>query len=116
MIKTVEDLDVFKETHRLTLDLYQITKSLPREEKFGLVSQIRRASSSVNANLMEGNYRKSNKEYRQFSIIARGSIGELKYHLLLGRDLGYITKEEYLDLRKRADNISKMLTGLIKAL
>ncbi|AGB42137.1 S23 ribosomal protein [Halobacteroides halobius DSM 5150] len=116
MIKSVEDLDVFQKAHKLTIDLYQITKSFPQEEKFELVSQIRRASSSVNANLMEGNYRKSNQEYRQFSVIARGSIGELKYHLLLARDLGYISKEEYLELRKRLDNISKMLTGLIKAL
>ena len=80
---SVEDLDVFKLAHALTLELYKITASFPVEEKFGLVSQIRRSSSSICANLMEGSHRNNTGEYRQFAGIARGSTGELKYHLLL---------------------------------
>ncbi|WP_408955673.1 four helix bundle protein [Natroniella sp. ANB-PHB2] len=115
-MSNAENLVVFKKAHKLTIDMYKMTKSFPSEEKFGLVSQIKRASSSINANLMEGSHRKTDKEYRQFAVIARGSIGELKYHLLLAKDLGYISKKKYFDFRDRINEISKMLTGLMKAL
>lgn len=112
----VECLDVYKISHGLTLDLYRLTATFPMEEKFGLVSQIRRASSSICANLMEGSHRESANEYRRFATISRGSIGELKYHLLLGKDLKYFAEDHYEKYRKTIDRISKMLHGLIMSL
>ncbi|HQP44181.1 MAG TPA: four helix bundle protein, partial [Thermoanaerobaculales bacterium] len=97
-------------------DIYAIVKTFPENERFGLVSQLCRASSSIYANLLEGSNRISSKEYRQFVGIARGSAGELKYHLLLAKDLSYISLEKYNDLAGKASEISKMLTGLIKTL
>src|SRR3990167_9633929 len=112
-IRTVESLNVFKSTHELTVNLYKLTKQFPTEEKFGLTSQIRRASSSIFANLMEGSHRNNIKEYRQFAGISRGSAGELKYHLLLAKDLAYISTNDYTDYADSVDKISKMLHGLI---
>jgi four helix bundle protein len=81
-MKKVEELDVFKLSHSLALEVFQLTKTLPGEEKFGLVSRMRRAAYSVPMNLMEGSHRLSSKEYRQFVGIARGSAGQMKYQLL----------------------------------
>ena len=85
-VSSVEDLKVFQDSHALTLALYKITKDFPSDERFGLISQIRRASSSICANMIEGSHRNNKNEYRQFVGIARGSVGELKYHLLLAKD------------------------------
>ena len=112
----VDNLNVFRSAHALTVNLYKITKKFPPEEKFGIVSQIRRASSSICANLMEGSHRNNTKEYRQFAGISRGSTGELKYHLLLAKDLEYISPSEYENCVNTLDQISKMLYGLIKSL
>jgi four helix bundle protein len=115
-VETVEDLAVFKKSHGLTLQIYKITNKFPSEEKFGLVQQMRRAASSIPANLMEGSHRSNKGEYRQFAGIARGSAGELKYHLLLAKDLGYLSSDEYDALKSEIDEISKMLRGLVKSL
>jgi len=115
-VSSVENLKVFQESHKLTLDLYRLTNKFPNDEKFGLISQIRRASSSICANLIEGGHRNNKNEYRQFVGIARGSAGELKYHLLLSKDLGYINSEQYKIVISKINNISKMLYGLIKSL
>ena len=96
--------------------LYRLTKQFPTDEKFGLISQIRRASSSICANLMEGSHRNNSGEYRQFAGISRGSTGELKYHILLAKDLEYITLDDYLTQMKEINDISKMLHGLINSL
>ncbi len=115
-VSCVEDLEVYKKAHKLTLDLYKITDSFPNSERFGLISQIRRAAISINANLMEGNYRLNRKEFRQFVGIARGSAGELKYHLLVCGDLGLIGNEVYLKLNNELISITKMLFALAKSL
>jgi len=85
-----EKLDVFKIAHVLTKEIYKITKNFPKDETYGLVSQLRRASSSIPANLIEGNYRFTKNEFKYFISIARGSCGEVKYFLLLNYELGYI--------------------------
>ena len=113
---SVENLDVFKKSHELTVDLYKLTSKFPSEEKFGLTSQIRRASSSICANLMEGSYRNHTKEYRQFAGISRGSAGELKYHLLLAKDLKYISENDYKNHFKTVDDVGRMLHGLVRSL
>jgi len=115
-VNSIEDLTVFKKSHQITLDLYRLTKQFPSDEKFGLISQIKRASSSICANLIEGSHRNNRAEYRQFSGIARGSAGELKYHLLLAKDLGYISVQNYSELISEIDSISKMLYNLIQSL
>jgi four helix bundle protein len=77
------DLKVWQKAHELTLDIYQLTKEFPDEEKFGLISQMRRAAYSVPSNIVEGKSRSSQKEFKFFLTIARGSIDELNYFLLL---------------------------------
>ena len=115
-MKRVEDLDVFKLSHSLVLEIFEITKSFPNEERFGLVSQMRRAAYSIPMNLMEGAHRLGSKEYRQFVSIARGSAGEMKYQLLLAKDLKYITEDRYSGLVADYERVSQMLTKLAKSL
>jgi four helix bundle protein len=115
-INNVSEMDVFKLGHELTLDIYKITSKFPKEEQFDLVSQMRRASYSICSNLSEGSYRNNTKEFKQFCGIARGSAAELKYFILLAKDLGYIDENNYTVLLDRVDLITKMLYKLIKVL
>jgi len=115
-IKSVEELEVFKKSHNLTLNVYRVTKKFPPEEKFGLVTQIRRAAFSICTNLMEGSHRLGKREFRQFVGIAKGSVGELKYHLFLAKDLGYLTQDDFALFGSEAETISKMLNGLANSL
>jgi four helix bundle protein len=115
-IKSVENLEVYKKGHNLTLDIYRVSKTFPSEEKFGLTPQIRRAAASICTNLMEGSHRLGKKVFRQFVGIAKGSVGELKYNLLLAKDLGYLSGQLYAGLRLEVEEISKMLNGLVKSL
>lgn len=115
-MRGVEELDVFGRAHELTLQLYKATSNFPKEELYALTSQIKRAASSICANLMEGSHRLGTKEFRQFVGIANGSAGELKYHILLAKDLGYIPENKYLQLKGEIDTICKMLRGLINSL
>ena len=112
----VEDLDVFKLAHEMTLKIYRITEAYPDTEKFGLTSQMRRASSSICMNLMEGAHRISKNEYKHFVSIARGSCGEVKYQLLLSKDLSYIEKDKYDEMIEAYERISMMLTKLYSSL
>ena len=115
-MKSVEELDVFQLAHEITLEIYRLTNNFPDIEKYGLVPQIRRAVASIPMNLMEGSHRLNKKEYRQFVGIAKGSVGELKYQLMLSHDLGYIGEDVYRKLREKAERISKMLTKLAMSL
>jgi len=115
-IESVEDLEVFKRAHQLTLKIYKISENLPRDEIYGLISQMKRAAASICANLLEGSYRLNRAEYRQFVGIARGSSGELKYHVMLAKDLGYISADDYASLKIELDEITKMLRGLATSL
>ena len=111
-----EDLDVFKLSHDLTVRIYEITGKFPDKEKFGLISQMRRAASSIPTNLMEGSHRLTKNEYRHFVSISRGSCGEIKYQLLLSRDVCYIGEEIYSELREGYDRVNMMLTKLYSSL
>ena len=115
-MKKVEELDVFKLSHSLTLEVFEITKTFPEEEKFGLISQMRRAAYSIPINLMEGAHRLGSKEYRQFVGIAKGSAGEIKYQLLLVKDLKYISEDHYSNLKQKYERVSQMLTKLARSL
>ena len=115
-MKKVEELDVFKLSHSSALEIFGVTKTFPEEEKFGLISQMRRAAYSIPMNLMEGAHCLSSKEYRQFVGIAKGSAGEMKYQLLLVKDLKYISEDEYSNLLSKYERVSQMLTKLAKSL
>ncbi len=106
-------LKVWEKAHQLTLDVYHATVAFPKEEIYGLTSQIRRASSSIAANIAEGCGRGSNAEFRQFLQVAMGSACELEYHLLLARDLHYLDAIDYERLAGSATEVKKMLAALI---
>lgn len=114
-MESFRKLKVWKKSHELTLLIYKLTKKFPSEEKFGLVSQMRRAASSVPANIAEGNKRSSNKDQRHFAVIAEGSLEELKYFLFLSFDLDYINKKEGKEAMDLAREVGKMLCGLKKS-
>ncbi len=111
-----EKLKVWEVAHRMVLEIYKLTKNFPAEEKYSLVDQIKRSSSSIAANIVEGNERKTKKEFIQYLYQAKGSCAETKYHLLLSRDLGYVSIENYQNLADMAIEISKMLSSLINYL
>ncbi len=115
-MRKVEELDVFKLSHSLAIEIFEITKAFPGEERFGLISQMRRAAYSVPMSLMEGSHRLSSKEYRHFVGISKGSTGEIKYQLLLAKDLGYIAEGPHCDLHSKYERVSQMLTKLAKSL
>lgn len=116
MIKRAQDMEVFKLSHSLTLEIYKLTEKFPPEEKFGLSAQMRRAASSVPINLAEGAARLSTREYRQFVGISRASASEVAYLILLCKDLGYLAEGDFTSLKEKYEIASKMLTSLIKSL
>lgn len=111
-----KDLEVWKKSHELVLRVYEVTKAFPKNETYALIDQIRRASSSVPANIVEGQNRNTTKEYLQFLYNARGSLEEVRYFLLLSKDLGYMNKNIFESLETDSETLSKMLNGLIKSL
>jgi four helix bundle protein len=100
----------------MVLEIYKITKNFPKEELYGLVSQLRRSAYSIPMNLVEGGTRKSEKEFSQFINIALGSCEEMRYQLLLSRDLRYIDSEKYEQLDNEAEVVKKMLSKLYSKL
>lgn len=115
-MKDYRNLDVWKKAHEFTLSVYHVTIGFPAEEKFGLVSQLRRSASSIAANLAEGCGRNSDAELARFTEIAHGSASESEYHLLLARDLNFIPAVEYDPLADEVKQIKRMLGGLIRRL
>ncbi len=115
-MKTFRDLKVWQKAHSLVLEIYKITKNFPVEERFGLISQLRRAGSSIPTNIVEGFKRKSNREYSHFLNLAEASLEETKYHFILSKDLGYLSIGKFDEMNERCDELGKMLFGLKKAL
>ena len=100
--------------HKLALACYGATASFPKQEMFGLASQIRRAGSSVPANIAEGCGRRGNAELHRFLGMAMGSASELEYHLLLSKDLGYLKPVEHEQVHKQVEEVKRMLASLIR--
>jgi four helix bundle protein len=96
--------------------VYKESKAFPSDEKFGLTSQLRRATASVPANIAEGCGRGTDAELRRFLEIAMGSASEVEYHLLLARDLGYMAQQQYAELEASTSEVKRMLAGFIKKL
>ena len=115
-MKDFRQLKVWEKAHQLTLEVYQVTVRFPREETYGLTSQIRRASSSICANLAEGCARNGDAELARFCSIARGSASELEYHLLLARDLHYLQTSDHEKLAAETTEVKRMLTALMQKL
>ena len=107
-----ERLEVWTRAIDFVITIYKITESFPKEEKFGLTSQIRRAAVSVPANIAEGAARESGKEFVHFLSNAQGSASELGTELLIAHRLGYIKKEQYVEAGTELDNIGRMIFGL----
>jgi four helix bundle protein len=116
MDERFKGLIVWQKSYQFALEVYKITKVFPKNELYGLVSQIRRAAISVSANIAEGYERNYRKEYIQFLMIAKGSLGEAETYLLFSKDLGYINKEEFVFLEEKRVEATKLLRGLINSL
>ena len=115
-IKNFRDLDVWKLGMEIVLDVYEYTKMFPKEEVYGLVSQMRRAAVSIASNIAEGFNRYHNKEYRQFLYVTLGSCAELETQVEVSSHLGYINKATKDKIIEKLDHEARMLRNLIKRL
>ena len=116
MSQGYKKLNVWQNSYNLTLEIYSTTKQFPKEERYGLTSQMRRASTSVIANIAEGNSKRYLKEYIRHLNYSLGSTNELEVYLLLSKDLEYITGDIYVKLNNNNEVIGKMLFRLIESL
>ena len=112
-MRDFREIKVWAKSHLLTLEIYKVTAVFPREEIYGLTSQVRRSSASISANIAEGFGRGSNAELARFLQIAMGSACEVEYHVLLAKDLNLLTKEIYDDLNERIVEVKRMLASLL---
>lgn len=112
-IERFQQLEVWQAAHGLVLQVYKQTAKMPSEEKFGLISQMRRAAVSVPANIAEGFKRRGRADKSHFYNIAQASLEELRYYFVLCRDLGY--RIEYDSLAEQADHAARMLHGLVSS-
>ena len=115
-MRNYEDLEVWQRAHVLTISVYKATERFPRTESFGLTSQIRRASSSIGANLAEGCGRWGDAELGRYVQIASGSASELQNHLRLAKDLEFLNATEYANLLKDLTSVRQMLTAFLQKL
>ena len=113
-IVSFTDLIVWQEGHKLVVQIYEITKGFPKEEKYSLTDQMRRSSVSVTSNIAEGFGRKSYKEKVQYYYQAQGSLTELKNQILIGKDVGYLNEEDFSILVHLANLTHKLLQGFIR--
>lgn len=116
MIKSFRELEVWQKAHALVLDIYQTTGAFPDRERFGIVSQLRRAAASIPANIAEGFGRRSTRELIQFLTISSGSLEEARYFLILGKDLRYIKEEGFQTLDRQCNSVAQMLGALTSSL
>jgi len=107
-------LAVWQKSHALTLDVYRATAEFPQRELYGLTSQLRRSCASIPANIAEGCGRESNADFARFLTLATGSASETEYHLMLARDLTYLTADQHVLLEAQVQEIKRMLTGLLQ--
>lgn len=107
-----EKLEVWIEAKKLTKDIYLITKKFPPEEKFGLISQLRRASISVCSNIAEGSARKTNKDKAHYTIMAFSSAVEVLNQIIIAQELDFLTSENYKNLRVQIESITNKLNAL----
>jgi four helix bundle protein len=115
-MKDFHNLKVWERAHGLTLSVYKVTRSFPNYELYGLISQIRRSSSSIPTNIAEGCGRDSQAEMIHFFLVAMGSSSELEYQIILAHDLEYLDEEEYGELSRELAEVRRMLNAYIQKL
>ncbi len=115
-MKDFRQLKVWEKSHQLALSVYKSTKEFPKEELYGLTSQIRRASMSIPTNIAEGCGRNTDKEFARFLQIAMGSASETEYQLIPAHDLDFLPKDAYEKLHDEVEEVKRMLASLLKTL
>ncbi|MBU0502207.1 MAG: four helix bundle protein [Candidatus Margulisbacteria bacterium] len=115
-LRTFKDLKVWQKAYSLVLDIYKATKNFPAEEKFGLISQLRRAAVAIPSNIAEGYGRNSLKQYIQFLYIAYASGAEVETQLMLSKDLEYLKENTFSEIIEKYYEVERMLMALIKSL
>lgn len=116
MLKSYKDLIVWKKAYNFCLQIYKLTRKFPNEEKYCIISQMRRAAISIPSNIAEGYAKKTTREYIYSLYISYGSLCELETHIIIAKDLGYFDDIKYQLLEEGLSEIGKMLKGLIKSL
>lgn len=114
-IFSFEKLNVWKESNMLVKCIYEITKEFPDDERFGLVSQLRRASISVSSNLAEGTSRNTNKDKVHFTTISYSSLMEVLNQLIISKELQFLSQEKYIEIRQHIEKVADMLNSLKKS-
>ena len=114
LLESFDKLLVWQRAHSLVLKIYEVTNSFPKEEIWGLTSQIRRAAVSVPSNIVEGKARGSRKDFKRFLLVARGSLEEVKYQSLLAKELKYMNEEQYEEITVMIEDVGRLLGGMIK--
>jgi four helix bundle protein len=114
-IQSFTDLETWKESHKLVIMIYQISKKFPKEELFALTSQIRRAAISITSNIAEGFSRNTLKDKTQFYCISLGSLTEIQSQLMIARDLKYISLNDFEQLVDQSVRVQKLIKGLSKS-
>jgi len=115
-MRNFRDLKVWEKAHQLTLATYHMTKNFPKEELYGMTSQLRRACSSTSTNIAEGCGRSTDREFARFLDIAGGSASETEYLYILAKDLGYCADEEYVKLAEDVNEVKRMLNSFTQKL
>ena len=116
LVKSYRDLEVWQESMRTVQLVYQLTRSFPKEELYGLTSQVRRAAVSIPANISEGQARRSRKEFQHHLSIARGSLAELETELQIATQLQYVKREELVPVWESCQKTGMILNGLLRSL
>lgn len=115
-ITSFTDLIAWKEAHKLVLMIYEVTKNFPRDEVFGLISQMRRCSVSISSNIAEGFTRRGKNEKIQFYKISQGSLTELQNQLIISKDIQYIDSDIFKNITNQTITVNKIIYGLINGL
>ena len=115
-MKDFRQLKVWEKSHQLALAIYKVTKDFPKEELYGLISQIRRSSMSIPTNIAEGCGRFTDADFARFLQMAMGSASETEYQLILARDLDFLPKDSYEKLHSEVEEVKRMLASLLKTL
>jgi four helix bundle protein len=113
-LKDFKELRVWSKAHELAILVYKLTRAFPRDEVYGLTSQVRRSAASIGANIAEGCGRHSDGEMTRFLQIARGSASETEYHLLLAKDLGFLQEADFQVAEQAVVVVQRMLTALVQ--
>ena len=113
-MKDFKELRVWSKAHELTVSVYVITRTFPKDEMYGLTSQVPRSAASIGANIAEGCGRRSDGELCRFLQIARGSASETEYHLLLAKDLGLLSESDFRKAEQKVLEVQRMLTALVQ--